>query len=157
MPSASDSGVIYVAKDSGTCKYSVWITPDPLEEERQILAGEKINVESLIVLEARPCAGEGDEQIVAGAWDFERINKGYTHHLKVLKQRPTGLLRTEAAAKSLQHWAAAEHEAWLNAVRHDPLLPELILPSDYLGKHAWQRREEVLYEAGRQLASFRQQ
>jgi phenylacetic acid degradation operon negative regulatory protein len=144
-------------KGFGYLQYSVWITPDPLEEERQILAGEKINVESLILLEARPCAGESDEQIVAGAWDFERINKGYTHHLKVLKQRPTRLLRTEAAAKSLQHWAAAEHEAWLNAVRHDPLLPELILPSDYLGKHAWQRRKEVLHEARRQLVSFRQQ
>ena len=36
-----DSGVICVIKDSGYVQYSVWITPDPREEERQILAGEK--------------------------------------------------------------------------------------------------------------------
>ena len=44
-------------------------TPDPLTEERQILGGGKINVESLLLLEARPCAcslahrmGEGGRQ-----------------------------------------------------------------------------------------------
>ncbi|MBI2924575.1 MAG: hypothetical protein HYY24_02590 [Verrucomicrobia bacterium] len=43
--------------------------PDPLTEERQILGGGKINVESLLLLEARPCAcslahrmGEGGRQ-----------------------------------------------------------------------------------------------
>jgi len=48
---------------------SVWITPDPLTEERQILGGGKIRVESLLLLEARPCAcslahrmGEGGRQ-----------------------------------------------------------------------------------------------
>jgi DNA-binding transcriptional regulator PaaX len=51
-------------KGFGYLQYSVWVTPDPLEEERQILAGEKVNVESLILLETRPCAGESDEQIV---------------------------------------------------------------------------------------------
>ncbi len=96
-------------KGFGYLQNSVWITPDPLEEERQILGGEKINVESLIPLEARPCAGESDEQIVAGAWDFERINKLYTHHLKVLKQRLTGLLRTEAGAKSLGPRRSTRH------------------------------------------------
>jgi hypothetical protein len=48
---------------------SVWITPDPLTEERQLLGGGKINVESLLLLEARPGAcslahrmGEGGRQ-----------------------------------------------------------------------------------------------
>ena len=33
-------------------------------------------------------------------------------------------------------WAAAEREAWLDAVTNDPLLPGRILPSDYLGPPA---------------------
>jgi phenylacetic acid degradation operon negative regulatory protein len=138
----------------GYLQKSVWISPDPLDEERQILASESINVESLILLDARPCAGETDEQIVAGAWDFERINNRYNHHLQVLKQRPTGSLRGEAGAGALQRWAVAEHEAWLNAVTKDPLLPEPILPPDYLGQRAWQRRKEVLQRAGQQISSF---
>ena len=50
--------------------------------------------------------------------------------------------------------AAAEREAWLEAVTNDPLLPGRILPSDYLGQQAWRRRVEVLRDASRQLRTF---
>ena len=141
-------------KGFGYLQNSVWITPDPLEAEREILAGGKVNVESLLLLEARPCAGESDLEIVAGAWDFDRINRRYARHLKVLEERPEGALRTETAARALLRWAAAEREAWLEAVTDDPLLPACILPSDYLGQRAWGRRVEVLREAGCQLRTF---
>ena len=54
-------------KGFGCLQNSVWITPDSLEEERRILVSGKINVESLVLLEARACAGESDAEIVAGA------------------------------------------------------------------------------------------
>jgi len=142
-------------KGFGYLQNSAWITPDPLEEERRILVGGKINVESLLLLEGRPCAGESDAEIVAGAWDFERINHRYARHLKILGERPSGTLHNETAAKSLLRWAAAEREAWLDAVTCDPLLPERILPFDYLGQRAWRRRVEVLRKAGRQLHTFK--
>ena len=138
----------------GFLQNSVWITPDPLTQQRQLLDGGPINVESLLLLEARPCAGESDAEIVAGAWDFELINRRYARHLKVLGDRPAGALRNEAAAKALQRWAAAERAAWLEAVTIDPLLPTRILPADYLGQPAWRRRLAVLQDAGRQLATF---
>jgi hypothetical protein len=77
-------------KGFGYLQNSVWISPDPLVEERESLGGGKINLESLLLLEARPCAGESDAEIVAGAWDFERINRRYARHLKVLAERPGG-------------------------------------------------------------------
>ncbi len=141
-------------KGFGYLQNSVWISPDPLEAERQILGGGKINVESLLLLEARPCAGESDGEIVAGAWDFERINRRYARHLKSLDERPCSALRNDAAAKALLRWASAEREAWLDAMTNDPLLPGRILPSDYLGQQAWRRRVEVLRDAGRQLRTF---
>ena len=64
----------------------------------------------------------------------------------------SGALRNDAAAKALLRWAAAEREAWLDAVTNDRLLPGRILPSDYLGQQAWRRRVEVLRDVGRQLA-----
>ena len=97
-------------KGFGCLQNSVWITPDSLEEERQILGGGKINVESLLLLEARPCAGESDAEIVAGAWDFERINRRYARHLKILGERPSWSIGKETAAKALRRWAAAERE-----------------------------------------------
>jgi len=141
-------------KGFGYLQKSVWISPYPLEEERQILGGGKINVESLLLLEARPCAGESDAEIVAGAWDWQRINRRYARHLKVLEEHPGGALRNDAAAKAMLRWAATEREAWLDAVTSDPLLPGRILPSDYLGQQAWRRRVEVLRDAGRQLRTF---
>jgi DNA-binding transcriptional regulator PaaX len=112
-------------------------------------------VESLILLEARPSAGETDTEIVAGAWDFERINHFYTRHLEILRERPRTTLQSDGAAKALLRWAATERGAWLDAVQYDPLLPERILPSDYLGRQAWRRRAEVLRDAGRQLRAFK--
>lgn len=45
----------------------VRISPDSLAQESEIPGGGKINVESLLLLEARPCAEESDAEIVAGA------------------------------------------------------------------------------------------
>ena len=56
---------------------------------------------------------------------------------------------------SVARRAAAEREAWLDAVTNDPLLPGRILPSDYPGQQAWRRRVEVLRDASRQLRTFK--
>ena len=137
----------------GYLQNSVWITPDPLNDEREVLAGGKVNVESLILLEARPCAGESDDEIVAGAWNFKSINRSYERHAEVLARRPPGRLADEAAAKSLHRWLREERLAWLEVMSLDPLLPERLHSPDYLGPQAWWRRLEVMREAGRQMRS----
>jgi hypothetical protein len=60
----------------------------------------------------------------------------------------------DATRKGLLRWAAAERETWLEAVTKDPLLPERLLPTDYLGRQAWRLRVEVLRDAGQQLRTF---
>jgi phenylacetic acid degradation operon negative regulatory protein len=141
----------------GCLQKSVWISPDSMAEELPLLGDGKINVKSLILLEARQCGGESDAEIVASAWDFQRIARRYTRHLTILAHRPASALQTRAAAKSLLQWAAAERKAWLEAVTSDPLLPARLLPPGYLGQEAWRRRVEVLGEAGRQLRTFKPQ
>jgi phenylacetic acid degradation operon negative regulatory protein len=138
----------------GCLQGSVWVTPDPLRGEREILASTKVDVGALLLLDARPCAGETDAEIVDGAWDCRRINHCYERHLNILRARPTGTLHGERAAKALQRWAASEREAWLAAVTRDPLLPHCLLPRGYLGREAWRRRVEVLRQAGDYLRSF---
>jgi phenylacetic acid degradation operon negative regulatory protein len=138
----------------GYLQNSVWISPDPLEEEKAALTGVQLNVECLILLEARPCAGETDEEIVAGAWDFAEINQRYAEHMRVLAARPVGRAPNEAAALALRRWGAEERGAWLAAVSEDPLLPERLLPSGYLGREAWRRRVKALGQAGDLACSF---
>ena len=138
----------------GCLQGSVWVTPDPMEEEKQILVGAKTDVASLLLLDAQPCAGESDTEIVDAAWDFKHINRRYARLMKILDERPEGSLRSEAAAKALLRWAGEEHQAWLDAVTNDPLLPQRLLPSGYLGQTAWQRRVEAFLQAGAQLQAF---
>ena len=127
--------------------------PDPVAEEQRTLARGSINVELLVLLEARACAGESDQQIVNGAWDFDRINQAYSRYLKILGRRPAGVLKSEAAAKKLFRWMSEEHEAWLAAIRIDPLLPARLLPRNYLGQKAWRRRLQAMGESARLVVS----
>src|SRR5947207_9655580 len=121
-----------------------------MEEEQRTLAKGSINVELLVLLEARACAGESDQQIVNGAWDFDRINQAYSRYLKILGRQPAELLKNEAAMKKLFRWMSEEHEAWLAAIRIDPLLPSWLLPRNYLGQKAWRRRLQAMGESARQ-------
>ncbi len=142
------------ARGFGHLQNSAWVTPDPLEEEQRLLAGVKTDVESLLLLEARPCAGESDSEIVAGAWDFKSINRGYACHLEILRERPAIGPEKGKMARAWRRWAARERAAWLEAVGADPLLPARLLPDDYLGRSGWRLRREVLQSAGGCLRAF---
>lgn len=139
----------------GCLQRSVWLTPDPLDEERSVLARGEVDAGSLVLIEFRPCAGESDGDLVSAGWDFRKINGRYASHLRVLDERPRNPLSDDREAKKLRRWASIERCAWLEAIGIDPLLPRQLVPSGYLGERAWRRRIEVLREAGRQLAAFR--
>ena len=60
---------------------------------------------------ARPGEGRGPAEIVAGEWDFERINRRYARHLKVLAERPGGALRNDTAANTdISQFARTHHD-----------------------------------------------
>jgi DNA-binding transcriptional regulator PaaX len=125
------------ARHFGYLQDSVWISPDPMNEERQLLQGAKVDVESLLFLEAHPCGGESDADIAAGAWDFTRINEAYTRYLAVLKKHPRRETRGDFARRAIQAWIRNEQSAWLEAIELDPLLPKCLCPTGYLGPKAW--------------------
>jgi phenylacetic acid degradation operon negative regulatory protein len=135
------------SRDFGYLQNSVWISPDPLEEERRVLAGGTVNVESLILFEARAIAGESSEQIVVGAWDFDDINERYSRYLKILDAKPRQIPNDKTAPIKFFHWLSQERKSWLDAVTKDPLLPNRLLPTNYLGHKAWRRRVKVMKEA----------
>ena len=139
----------------GYLQNSVWITPDRLTGEREALGAGPVDVESLILLEARPCAGESNAEIVTGAWDFDAINQQYERHAQVLERLPQQPIVGEVEARQLHRWFRDERLAWSAALNFDPLLPERLHPADYLGVKAWKRRQEIMVQAGRQMRAFR--
>ncbi|SPE59055.1 Putative transcriptional regulator, PaaX family (fragment) [Verrucomicrobia bacterium] len=108
----------------GFLQNSVWITPDPLADVKEALRIGPVDVESLIMLEGRPCAGETDEQVVTGAWDFAAINASYEEHAQVLGALPRQPLASSSEAERLRRWCHRERSAWQEAMNLDPLLPE---------------------------------
>lgn len=138
----------------GFLQKSVWITPDPLRDEKELLAGARTDVTSLFLLQGEPCAGESNAEIVAAAWDFERINLNYSSHLEILNGPPERSLNDATSAEALHRWAAREREAWLVAISADPLLPKRLLPNGYLGVDAWRKRVTVLTRVRKQLDTF---
>jgi phenylacetic acid degradation operon negative regulatory protein len=127
----------------GYLQKSVWITPFPMAEEEAVLRGSQVDVGSLVLLEALTCAGEANRDIVNAAWDFGGFNRQYRRYLEVLDRRPVGL---DAGRARFRRWAVEEQGAWLDAISRDPLLPQVLLPPGYLGRRAWQRRNQEILQ-----------
>lgn len=124
----------------GYLQHSAWISPDPVARLKATIGTAHVDVESLSIMEARPCGGETDAQLVVGAWDLDWVNKGYKGHRKVLDQTPGPGSSRQARLR----WLETEWRAWQTAVHRDPLLPAVLLPSDYQGCEALRRRNAIL-------------
>jgi phenylacetic acid degradation operon negative regulatory protein len=143
------------AQHFGYLQNSVWVSPDPLDFERQIFKGSDINAESLLTLDAMPGTGEKNSDIVQGAWDFEAINKSYSEHIEVLETCPApDAWRASKGKSALRRWIESERESWRGAVAMDPLLPRPLCPHGYLGEKVWKLRRKRLETIARKLASL---
>ncbi len=143
-----------VDRGFGCLQHSVWVTPDPLRSEREILRDGKVNAASLLLLDARPCAGESDAEIVEASWNFEAINERYLQCRRVLSELPKKQISGSGDAEALRAWADEERGAWRTAAQSDPMLPECLLPKGYLGRKVWAQRVRVLKKAARLIQNF---
>jgi DNA-binding transcriptional regulator PaaX len=119
----------------------VWITPDPVADATLPLNRLRLEPNALVVVEARPAPPVSDAHLANSAWNFKEINDRYRVVLD-LTARGEQLAR-QAAAKPLEfgQWLAAERAAWSDALSLEPLLPEGLLPTGYLGREAWSQRQ----------------
>jgi DNA-binding transcriptional regulator PaaX len=134
----------------GCLQKSVWVTPHPLVDEATLLADTKVNARSMFFLHAKPAAGESDEEIVSGTWDFDRINERWQVYLDLLESRPKASLQSDGEAQVFYEWTNAERRAWLHAISIDPLLPKPIWPEGYLGEPAWRQRQDAMASAAKE-------
>ena len=123
-------------RNFGYLQKSVWVSPDATADVRATLGESRVQADAFLVMEGRPAAGESDAEIVQGAWDFGIINRRYEHYLVVTEKLP----RTRSGVVD---WVQRENSAWKAALKIDPLLPARLLPPDYRGTAALQRRRHV--------------
>lgn len=134
----------------GFLQKSVWVTPHSLLDEAKLLTDTKVKAKSMFFLDARPAAGESDEEIVSATWDFERINERWQAYLELLAAAPPASLSSDSEAQTFYEWTSTERRAWLHAISIDPLLPKQLWPDAYLGETAWQERESAMSTAIKQ-------
>ncbi len=128
----------------GCLQGSVWIFPNIPDGINRFFVERGEDCSHLMMLESPSRGLAVDRKMVAAAWNFPRINERYQHHLEILKQFPSS---AKSSPHTLLDWSQLENRAWLDAVRHDPLLPAFLQPSGYLGVKAWKKRQAVLREA----------
>ena len=127
----------------GYLQNSAWISPDPVDESHFPLQHLKLKPETVTILESRPVHPGSDAGLVTASWDFALINRLYQEALHLAKQGVKLARNPAATPAQLRQWLAAERETWLSAIAGDPLLPNSLLPAEYLGRAAWQRRQAV--------------
>lgn len=133
----------------GLLQRSVWVTPDPLLAENELLRPAEVEIQTLLLLQGQPCCGENDNDVVSSAWNFEKISNRYQEYLDVVAGIPE---KDSSDSKSWLNWMASESRSWLSAVSLDPLLPARLLPSNYLGQKAWKVKKQVMKRKGAELA-----
>lgn len=135
----------------GYLQNSVWISPDPIDSQPPLVQRLKPSSEAFTVLVSRPVPPNTDAGLVEAAWDFAEINQRYTAWLDVGGRGLDLAASADLARAKLTQWLRVERAAWQAAVTGDPLLPGPLLPAGYLGREAWQRRQEVFSALARRV------
>jgi DNA-binding transcriptional regulator PaaX len=125
----------------GYLQQSAWVTPDVISENSIPLRHLKPTPESLMVVEGTPAPPDTSAGIVRNAWDFTEINRNYTAVMDLAIAGRDLVDRGEP--RHMRQWLADERAAWLQAIKSDPLLPEPLLPENYLGRKAWHERRNT--------------
>ncbi len=125
----------------GYLQNSVWISPDPVGRNYLPLQRLKFVPETFMVVESHPAPPDSDATVVQGAWDWPQVNRRYQNVLELEKHGLELAADSSLRPVQLRQWLAAEREAWLTAIGSDPLLPNSLLPSGYLGREAHKQRQ----------------
>lgn len=124
----------------GCLQKSVWITPRDIRPQYDDLEKSAAIGTVAYLLESRTVLHLDQQEMVQNAWDFSRLHELHSHYLDVFKDN-LNLLNQEAFTKEdLMELLYQESEAYMQAMRKDPLLPSTLLPKDYLGKDVWKLR-----------------
>lgn len=123
-----------------------------MDELRRTFASERVDAATITFFEAVPCGGESHQDLVAGAWDFARLDSLYSDYRAFLNRKTSALAGRSATPATRHAWLTREWRLWQAVARRDPFLPDALLPAGYLGKQAWSERRAILGALASDLA-----
>nr|WP_168433441.1 PaaX family transcriptional regulator C-terminal domain-containing protein [Pontiella sulfatireligans] len=135
----------------GCLQKSVWITPRDIRPDYDDLDRAAAVDSVAFLLEARTVLGYGNQSLVQEAWNFDHINEVQRLYVAFISENLARLSSTKATPEELMQLLRMEHQAFAQAMSIDPLLPEELLPSDYIGQRAYALHQECLEHVAGQL------
>ena len=135
----------------GCLQRSVWITPRDIRPEYADLEKSAAVGTVSYLLESRTVLHLDQQEMVLNAWDFNRLHELQSRYLDVFGENLTQLARPNFSEESLMELLYQESEAYMHAMRQDPLLPNVLHPENYLGKQVWDLRVRLRSAVARLL------
>jgi len=133
----------------GCLQGSVWIAPLAPPGMQKFINEDDADCKHLLLLQAESKGPKVDAKMVAGAWKFSEINAAYQELQVVLEQ-----FSEVESCEALTKWTAHENAATRRALRLDPFLPSVLLPTGYRGKTVWRLRSKILAKAAKLARSL---
>lgn len=118
----------------GCLQKSVWVTPRDIRPEYDDL-DRAAAVDSVAhLLEAKTVLGHGNQSIVQEAWDFHGLRELHSHYVGYADKNLALLRGQRHSPNELMQLLRMDNLAYSQAMQNDPLLPDELIPQDYLGK-----------------------
>lgn len=127
----------------GMIHESLWLTPDPVPQPafRFNKAEHPVRLRSY---QLHGDFGGITPDDIYHAWNFGKVGRNYQTYIDFAEQGVAHDRDRSSSPAGLKEWVLLERTLWNAACDLDPLLPDALLPRDYLGKAAWESRMRVI-------------
>jgi len=131
----------------GYLQGSMWISHRKYQSWSEELEMRKGDPRAIIFQELIPVGKIASKHYVSRAWPFDRTNQYYRDYIEFVED---GIKNNAEDPRVL---IERESQLWQKAFQLDPFLPDSILPSGYLGKLAWKRKQQFFAKLARKACS----
>ena len=135
----------------GCLQRSVYVTPRDIRPVYDdLLHGADVGPYACL-FESRTVLGMEPAELVARAWDFERLNALQRAYCDLCEENLFRMSEEELDPTDLGLLAQEEMAAYVAVMTDDPLLPRELLPSDYEGEAAYKAHHGFVRALSRRL------
>ncbi len=122
----------------GCLQKSVWITPRDIRPQYDDLEKAACVGSVAYLLESQTVLHQDQQELVQNSWGFSRLYELQSRYVEVFGENLELLDQQEASEEDLLSLLYQESEAYIQAMRPDPLLPKELHPASYIGPHVWE-------------------
>lgn len=135
----------------GQLQKSVWISHRDIRPEYADLLEAAAVGEYACLMEAQALLGMEPWRVAQQAWPFEAIGERQSFYRDYAEETLAALRTRRKPVDHAEALAREEMQAYLEAMRGDPLLPAELHPPMYAGPQVWGLHCELVAEIGRAL------